>query len=316
MAQEKADARPFEIWTLPEVLLYHISQFATPQTGRASFFCHKLALLNKASCKTVLEEEKSVALWDLVLCGDYGVSSGLQGRSKRASKRLKRSLVGQVRDAHKLLKDNTEIAYFYVSEHCNSSAKTNCLTKGRLCGLINEYGPHLMINKAISSGGTFLVEVCRARNVKKTTILQCVQELVEKRGALVDQKTSEASNSALTAISVAAVRGLPNVVKYLLSKGANPDIRCSGRFRLSSNSRKSLRCIGSAAEFAQSMLDAELKEGATHGELVDLQKCVKLLSPHSGAASARAISGRAPHNDRTSVRHPVSRSGVANKIKK
>lgn len=277
MTGTKVDSLPFEIWTLPDVLLYHISRFTAPQTERASFFCHMLAPLNKASYKTILDEEKSVALWDLVLSGDYGVSSEHQRQSRRSSKRLKRSPVDRVRDAHNLLRGNTEIAYFYLSEHCTGSVKANCLTKARLRGLINEYGPHLMVNKAISSGGTFLVEVCTARNVPKATILQCVQELVEKQGALVDQRTREASNCSLTPISVAAVRGLPKVDEYLLSKGANPDIECSGRFRLSTHSRISQRCTGSAAEFAQTMLDAELKIGATDQELVDLKRCVKLL---------------------------------------
>ena len=72
--------------------------------------------------------------------------------------------------------------------------------------------------------------------------------------------------------------GLPNVVKYLLSKGANPGITCSGRFRLSTNPKKSLRCTGSAKEFAESMLEAEKKEGASNQELVDLKRCIKLLS--------------------------------------
>ena len=273
------DARPFEIWTLPDVLLYHICEFAAPITERASILCHKIAPLNKASHKAILEEEKSSTLWDLVLTGDYGVGSDVHRRTQRASKRLKRNPVEKAREAHITLKRNTEIAHFYLTEHCNSSSKTKCLTRARLRGLIDEYGPHLMFNKGISSGGTFLVEVCRAKNVPKATILQCVQELVEKHGALVDQKTSEASNSSLTPIAVAAVRGLPNVVKYLLSKGANPDIECSGRFILSINYRKSLRCIGTAGQFAKKMLDAEFEEGATFQDLRDLKQCVELLTP-------------------------------------
>jgi hypothetical protein len=138
-----------------------------------------------------------------------------------------------------------------------------------------------MINKIVSSGGAFLVEVCRARNVKKITILQCVQELVERRGALVNLRTTESSNSSLTALCVAAVRGLPKVVEYLLSKAARPDIPGSARFRLSTNSRKSLRCVGTPMEFANAMLVAETAEGATNQELADLQRCIKLLTKNS-----------------------------------
>jgi hypothetical protein len=269
----------FEIWKLPDVLLYQISEFIAPPTERSTFFCHKMAVLNKASYKSILEEEKSVLLWDLVLAGDYGVSSNRQGK-RRTSKRLKRCPVDQARDAHKLLKDNTEIAYFYLCELSSTSTGAN-LTRSKLRGILDEYGPHLMINKIVSSGGAFLVEVCRARKVNKITILHCVQELVERRGALVNLRTKESSNSSLTALCVAAVRGLPKVVHYLLSKEARPDIPSSASFRLSTNSRKSLRCVGTPLEFANAMLDAEKAQGATNQELADLQRCIKLLTKNS-----------------------------------
>jgi hypothetical protein len=276
IAKGETRTTTFEIWELPDVLLFQISEFIVPKTERVSFFCHKLAVLNKASYKSILEEEKSVGLWDLVLYGDYGVASSRQD-SRRTSKRLKRSPVDQVRDAHKLLKDNTEIAYFYLWELSSRSGK-NSLTRAKLCGILNEYGPNLMMNKTLSSGGTFLVEVCRARNVSKQTIFQCAQELVERRGALVNLKTNESSNSSLTALCVAATRALPRVVNYLLSKGARLDIPCSARFRLSTNSKKSLRCVGTPLEFASNMLNAEKAEGATNQELADLNRCIKLLN--------------------------------------
>lgn len=267
----------FAIWELPDVLLYHIGKFIAPPTERSSFFCHKVAVLNKACYKSILEEEKSVVLWDLILAGDYGVNPNRRDSQRRKSKRLKRCPVDQVRDAHKLLKDNTEIAYFYLWEVSSTTAGKG-LTRSTLRGILNEYGPNLMINKTLSSGGTFLVEVCRARNVNKITVLHCVQELVEQRGALVNLRTNESSNSSLTALCVAAARGMPKVVEYLLSKAASPEITCSARFRLSTNSRKSLRCVGTPLEFASAMLDAEKLEGATNQDLVDLTLCIKLLA--------------------------------------
>ena len=276
---KKKSSEIFPIWELPEVLLYTIAEFVAPPTERASFFCHKIAPLCKPSYEAILEEERSVVLWDLVLAGDYGVDNGKRKATQRRScKRLRRSPVDQVRDAHKLLKDNTEIAYYYLWELSYTASK-NGLTKSKLCGILNEYGPQLMLNKTVSSGGTFLVEVCRARHATQSTILHCVQELVERRGALVSFRTNESSNSTLTALCVATVRGMPKVVEYLLSKGASPEIRCSARFRLFINSKKSLRCTNvTPLEFAKSMLDEERKEGATEHDLRDLHRTIKLLT--------------------------------------
>ena len=285
MSQQSISATvPFEIWRLPDVLLYSIGQFVVPPTQRAFFFTQKIALLNKASMKAILEEEKST-LWDMVLAGDYSIyKNNNSQRSKRASKRLRRSPVDQVREAHRLLRDNTEIAYFYLWELSSSSTSSkNSLSRSKLCGILNEYGPLLMLNKTQSSGGTFLVEVCRARNVSKNTILHCVQELVERRGALVNLKTNESSSSYLTALCVAAARGLPKVVEYLLNKGADRQACCSGRFRLSTNSKKTQRCTGTPLQFATSMLCAEQTGGASNQDLSDLKRCVKLLKNNTSS---------------------------------
>ena len=278
MSRSISGTEPFEIWTLPDVLLYSIGQFVVPLTERASFFVHKIALLNKSSMKVILQEEDKSTLWDMVLAGDYGIHQNNSQRSKRASKRLRRSPIEQVKEAHRLLRDNTEIAYFYLWELSSSSTSgKNSLSRSKLCGILNEYGPLLMLNKTQSSGGTFLVEVCRARNVSKNTILQCVQELVERRGALVNLKTNESSSSYLTSLCVAAARGLPKVVEYLLKKGADRQVCCSGRFRLSTNSKKTQRCTGTPLQFATSMLYAEQAGGASDHDLSDLKRCVKLL---------------------------------------
>jgi len=273
------------IWKLPEILLYQIAQFCSPPTERAAFFCHKIAPLCRASYKAILvqDEKSGSGLWDLVLQGDYGVNKEKELRAtarRRSCKRLKRSPVYQVRDAHKLMIDNTELAYFYLWElSCSSSPKSkNCLTKMKLVRILDKFGPCLMLNKTVSSGGTFLVEVCRSRNATAHTILKCCEELVEQRGALVNKPTNEASNSTLTPLCVASVRGMPKVVEYLLSKGAFTDTKCSGRFRLHTNPKKTIRCSKSSPlEFSQAMLAAEEKEGAKSSDLVDLKNCIKIL---------------------------------------
>ena len=282
MPSSENKSLPFRIWELPEVLLYHIACFAAPRTYRAAFLCQKIAPLCKLSCKSLMEEEKSVGLWDEVLSGDYGVEqygkTNRGGSTRRSCKRLRRCPIEQVRDAHKLLKDNTEIAYYHVWELAYSNQK-NSLTKSKLCGILNEYGPNLMINRKMSSGGTFLVEVCRSKNTTQNSILLCVQELVEHRGASVDIPNNESANSFLTALCVAAVRGMPKVVEYLLNRGASKHIQCSARFRLFIKKSKYLRCTrATPIEFAQQMMDAEKAEGATDQDVRDLRRCIELLS--------------------------------------
>jgi hypothetical protein len=269
-----------ELWELPDELLFYLVSFVAAPTHRATVLCHQLAPLSKAARRAILEEDSSITLWDTVLREDYGVAdistNHASGVTRRACKRLRRSPVDRVRDAHILIQDNTEIAFFYLSEMVNASKKE--LTKSKLCRLLAEYGPHLRINKVLSSGGLYLVEVCRARHVKELVVLKCVQELVEQRGALVDLSSNDGGKSNQTALCVAAVRGMPTVVKYLLQRGASRHIRSSGRFRLHTQSKKTLQCKNvTPIEFALAMRDSEKDAGATEDNLSDLNKCIRLL---------------------------------------
>ena len=271
------------IWELPDILLYRIGQFASSPTKRASLFCHKIAPLCKASYRSILtDEEESVGLWDLILNGDYGIVTRKDDKS-RHSKRLKRSPAHKVRDAHTLMVVRTELAYSDLWE-LGYSSKKNTLTKQKLSNILDEHGP-LMVNRTMATGGNFLVEVCRSRNSSPSIVLNCVQELVERRGAFVNIPTndseSDSKKSYLTALCVASVRGMHKVVDYLLSNGAldSTNIRCSGKFRLYKNPRKTLRCTDVIPlEFSQQMLAAEIKEGATRQDLKDLNRCIKLLN--------------------------------------
>ena len=241
----------------------------------------------------------SSLLWDAVLQEDYGVHeeeatqlqntnhhrskrrcssriTQLQERPRRACKRLRRSPVHRVRDAHLLIKDHTEIAFYYLTEMTNSSKQK--LSKTSLVRLLEEYGPHLRINMIVSSGGLYLVEVCRARHVKEQVILKCVKELIEERGALVNLATQESESSRQTALCVAAVRAMPTVVQYLLQHGADPSVLSSGRFRLHTQPKKTLHCRSvTPLAFAQAMHQAERDVGASEQDLRCLKKCIRLL---------------------------------------
>ena len=289
------------IWNLPDVLIFKVVAFVAAPTNRATILCHSIAPLCKAAYEKILPSHEDnmldSLLWDIVMTEDYGNStsqSNLVGRKRRNNrnltqqleqhdrrecKRLRRSSIHRIRDAHRLISDNTEIAYFNLSEMVNCTNNGNNLTKVRLVSLLHEYGPNLRFNRPVSSGGLYLVEICRAKNVKEAVILRCTQELVEHWGIQVDLRTSESNISCQTALCVAAARGLHTVVKYLIDRGATLDIISSGRFALHTRPKKTIRCIHqSALEFAITMRDAERLEGATDASLTGLNKCIKLLT--------------------------------------
>jgi hypothetical protein len=206
--------------------------------------------------------------------------SSKSSKARRECKRLKRSALQRVRASHRRIQDSTEIAYYYLSEM--TQAKQN-LTHSGMCRILNEYGPYLRYNSVVSSGGLYLVEVCRARHCSERQVLQCVEELVERRGALVDLQTNESPQSRENALCVASARGLSIVVEYLLKKGASTSIQSSGRFGLHTNPRRSIKCINQTPlEFSLAMKEAEMKEGASESSLKGLTRCIALLEGCNG----------------------------------
>ena len=263
---------------VPEVVLYSILCFVAGPTHRAHVVCHQLAPLSKSVASILLD--KSFTLWQALLEGDYGVAQHAvkHNRNTRgASKRRREAPIYRVRDAHLLVKDNTEIAYYYLEELANTPSGSS-LTAGRLSSILHEYGPHLRINDRTKFGGTFLVACCRARYTRECHIRQCVELLVETYGASTSLSTLESAQSSLTPLCVAAARGMPSVVSYLLRKGASKTKTSTGRFRLHTNVRKSVKCTDATPlEFALDMRAAEENEGAESRDLKDLDKCIRLL---------------------------------------
>ena len=272
------------LWEFPEVLLFRIVSYVAGPTERATVICRQLAPLCVASSLLLKREESP--LWSAILKHDYGAQLN-ERADKRSSKRLKQSHLQRIRDAHKMARDNTEIAYYHLSELCMTN---NGLSRARLCSLLEEYGATRRINRLTSTGGTFLVECCRARHVREATILKCVQELVDTRGALANLATSEQPPNTLTALCVASARAMPTVVRYLLRQGANPLVKSTGRFRLFKKARRTVKCTNATPlEFARTIRAAEEKEGATDSDLSDLNKVIRLLeSTPSEATSASA----------------------------
>jgi hypothetical protein len=262
------------------MILFQIVSFVAAPTHRASVICHQVQPLCQSAQRKL--QYNSNTLWEAVLHNDYGgTATNIDDHTaskrprRRSCPRLARSSLERVRDAHRLVRDNTELAFYYLSE----LVSTATFSKSKLVSLLHEYGPHLRINQRTASGGLFLVEVTRARKVKEAVILKCVQELVENHGAMVDLQTYESVNAHQTALSVAAARAMPTVLKYLLDHGASREIRCSGRFRLHKNARKSVQLVElTSLECARRVSAAETEYGATASELRDLSRCIDLLN--------------------------------------
>lgn len=271
---------PLFLWELPDDLLFHVVAFVAGQTNRASVLCG-LSLLCRSAYHALMKHNER-PLWDTLLKEDYGAAIiNTSNSTRRACKRLRRSPVHRVRDSHLLIKANTEIAYVDLSE-MTQGCGSHKLSKANLRRLLVEYGPVLRINSPVSSGGLFLVQVCRARNVKECIILKCIEELVDNHGAQVNGITNESQSSRETALCVASVRAMPTVVCYLLKHGASPWIRCSGRFRLFTCTRKTLTCRDVLPiEFCQAMIDAEREAGANETGLYALNQCKRLLQRFS-----------------------------------
>ena len=205
--------------------------------------------------------------------------------------------------SYNLLLSRNESALLELQEHAHSSKKP--LTLSTLKKIVKEYQP-VAINRRVRTGGTFLVDVVRARYVKEGVILKCVKFLVEENGANpnvpsaevglgststispVYEKASAASGEVTCSSSstgkelypliIAAARGMDKVVKYLLSVGANPSLRGSSQFRLYSNPRKSVKGVDlTAHEFAIKMRDNEIENGVRSEDLKGLLRVIALL---------------------------------------
>lgn len=206
------------------------------------------------------------------------------------------------------------------------------LSLARLRSVLNTYGPNLNINQRSAIGGTFLVDVVRARCIKESVILSCVRELIEVYSASpyvpategaqyqklkqIKRKVNGKHNNftshrtagnLLPPLVVASARGMPSVVKYLLSyekqklgmtsKQQKANATCttaehstkmldltlekmegSSRFRLFTNPKKSICGTYTPLNFALKMKEAEIEQGARETELRSLNQCIRLLS--------------------------------------
>lgn len=275
-----------------------------------SSLCHRLAQTCHAFNSAVDTGLHNV--WSAILAQDYqdqeshrgSTTSSSRQSPRRTSKRLRRSAKDSVAASHQLLIERTGISHFCVAEWAHS--KQSPLSVARLRWALREYRP-IRINHRVEIGGTLLVECCRARYVKEGVVLGCVRELVERHGAdpnlaaasekryrthaanaLYDSLHSRSKQGGgLTPLCIAAARGMASVVRYLLRAGASPAVVGTGRFRLHTNSAKSVSGSYRPLRFAETMKSAEEAQGADAAAVGDLNKCIHLLRKAEQQLEAR-----------------------------
>ena len=304
---------------LPDEIIHNIFKYVARSPSLIGpCICHQLRPLSK---QWQQEIDAKTELWVLAIndlsCDYYSKSNRdnekvemvLQNKVEtnrpcKLSRRL-RPATAKERYIHSynLLLSRNESAILELQEHVHSSKKP--LTLSMLKKVLKEYEP-IAINRRVRTGGTFLVEVTRARYVNESVILKCVKLLIEEHGADTNIPSAEVGIGSSSTISpvyetshaqgevgkclssstgnelypliVAAARGMHTVVKYLLSADANPNVRGSSRFRLYSNPRKSVKCIElTALEFATKMKEHEISNGVRKEDLKGLQKVISLL---------------------------------------
>jgi hypothetical protein len=147
----------------------------------------------------------------------------LERPDSKENQELKDGIAPQrVRDAHTSLVINTGDCFIDLWDMARTRGG---LSSSRLVDAISEYGPHLRISDVAADGGLFLLEVCNA-DATEAVILQCVRELVETRGAIVNMRTTDPP-----VLHECAVRGgrpcggWRLLVEYLLLADADAPLR-------------------------------------------------------------------------------------------
>jgi hypothetical protein len=257
--------------------IYDILCFVAMPIERSHVLCFIFSLLSRDINSRVEADDE---LWSHVLT-EYTTPDATHVPSSRNSKRLRKTVKDRVSREHGALCERTAHSHYLLTEMVHSSE--SALSLSRLRSLFPRRGPSLRVNQRANVGGTFLVEVCRARFVEEKVILRCVKELIEVYGAHPDVSSGAGPGpqgvGGLTPLCIAAARGMVTVVKYLIGPGVNAskDLKGEGRFRLFGDQRRSVSGSFTPLMWSEAMLDAELKTGLSDDDLLPLRRCVRIL---------------------------------------
>eukprot|EP00569_Conticribra_weissflogii_P013905 CAMPEP_0171416094 /NCGR_PEP_ID=MMETSP0880-20121228/39920_1 /TAXON_ID=67004 /ORGANISM="Thalassiosira weissflogii, Strain CCMP1336" /LENGTH=452 /DNA_ID=CAMNT_0011934331 /DNA_START=206 /DNA_END=1565 /DNA_ORIENTATION=+ len=130
--------------------------------------------------------------------------------------------------SHNLLLQRTENALLELTERCHSS-KTP-LSLSFLQKLLREHSP-IAINQRVRTGGTFLVELCRARYVSEGVILRCVRLLVGKFGANPNVPSAEIGTGSFRIVISGLLREhSPIAINQRVRTGGTLLVEFAGRY--------------------------------------------------------------------------------------
>ena len=170
------------------------------------------------------------------------------------------------------------------------------LNVGKLKQLTARFGMPLVDRASPVYNATLLMEVCRARGVRESKLLQAADFLIHTLRADPSARPSEASCSPLI---IAASRGMYRLSAFLLACGADPRPRGEGRFRLS-GLRSTIAGTHTAREFVKLLYLAEVAQGVDSLESEALLVTYRLLELHADQAphanDPKAVACRAVHD--------------------
>lgn len=174
-------------------------------------------------CKAWWASLQSADLW-AALSSAAGLDQGATAHRGRRSARLERSAAREFAQSLAALRIRSE---YLVHALASMAQESRDLSLGKVRRALATWAPCLLDRVSPVSNATALMEVCRARGCSEGAILAAVSELVLAHGAGAGVPNSEGQ----TPLIVAAARGLPRVVAFLLAHGADPLQRGFGRFR-------------------------------------------------------------------------------------
>ena len=134
------------------------------------------------------------------------------------------------------------------------------------------WGPWPLVDRCSPVyNSTLLMEICRGRGVRETTLLAVASHLVCDLGA----DPSAHPPGGCTPLIIAACRGMPKLTAFFLAVGADPTPVGHGRFRLCGRVQ-TVAGTHCAAEWTRRLLEAEEGAGVPSDERRGLELCLQL----------------------------------------
>ena len=261
----------FTLAQLPDAVVHHIFVYSLPTALFSRSFC-SLVSCDKTTYTNFSQRRDLIALLIAFLDGGQRPAGADVGRR---SKRLCRSALQQLGEAVQRRHQRWDsLSIDLIAQRCGSSPSR--LSTASLKKLLAAAVPVDIDKVGLASESTLLMECVKARTASATVILSCVRELVEGHGADVNQANQH--GGGVSALIIAAARGFPGVVRYLVQKGADVSHRGTGRFvTYLGTHAKPVRGTMTALEWATAMLDAERELCVMDRNLQSLADCVAAL---------------------------------------